>query len=196
MSSFIGHGLIAITAFKYGDKENNGRSGFIWLSWLILCALLPDIDYLFTALQSTNNNGIRITHSIALSLILPIITIIFILFKNGWKDIKVSSIQVTTAGLSHLILDMMVGVTPVPLLFPLSNMAIKPPLGILPSAGGLNISNYYFYRNLIIELGILSPICYLLLILRNGVSEINKFRITILLTIFLCCLIWSLNLNR
>ena len=196
MSSFIGHSLIAITAFKYGDKEYNGRNEFIWLGWLILCALLPDIDYLFTSLQSTNNNGIRITHSIAVSLILPVITIIFLLFKNGRKDIKASAIQVTIAGLSHIILDMMVGVTPDPLFFPFSNTAIKLPIGILPSAGSLNIFNYYFYRNLIIELGILSPVCYLLLTLRNGRSEINKFKITILLTIFLCCLIWSLNLKR
>ena len=196
MSSFIGHSLIAITVFKCGDKENNGRNEFIWLSWLILCALLPDIDYLFVALQSTNNNGIRITHSIAISLILPAITIIFLSLKNNWKDIKVSSIQVIIAGLSHLILDMLVGVTPVPLLWPLSNIAIKLPIGILPSAGSINIFNYYFYRNLIIELGVLSPICYLLLILCNRISEINKFKITILLIIFLSCLFWSLNLDR
>jgi membrane-bound metal-dependent hydrolase YbcI (DUF457 family) len=196
MSSFIGHSLIAITVFKCGDIENNRRNKFIWLSWLILCVLLPDIDYLFRSLQSPNNNGIRITHSIAVSLILPVITIFFLLLKNNRKDIKVSCIQVIIAGLSHIILDMLVGVTPDPLLYPLSNIAIKLPIGLLPSAGSINIFNYYFYRNLIIELGILSPICYLLLMLCKGISEVNKFKITILLIVFLSCLFWSLNLNR
>ena len=196
MSSFIGHSLIAITAFKYGDKDNNGRNRFIWLGWLIVCALAPDIDYLFKTLQSTSNDGIRITHSITASLILPAITIIFLLLTNNRKDIKASSIQVIIAGLSHLILDLLVGVTPNPLLWPLSNMAIKSPVGILPSAGSLNVFNYYFYRNLIIELGIVGPVCYLLLMSASGISKINKFKIAILLIVFLSCLFWSLSLNR
>jgi membrane-bound metal-dependent hydrolase YbcI (DUF457 family) len=160
MSSFIGHSLIAITVFKCADKGNNRRSRIIWLSWLVVCALVPDVDYVFIKLQSTHNNGIRITHSIAFALLLPVITIIFLLLKKN-KEIKVKSIQVILAGMSHLILDMLVGVTPDPLLFPISNMAVKFPIGILPSAGAISLFNYYFYRNLIIELGILTPICYL-----------------------------------
>ena len=195
MSSFIGHSLIAVTAFKFGDKDNR-RNGFIWLGWLIVCALAPDIDYLFKTLQSTSNNGIRITHSIAVSLILPVITIIFLSLRKNRKDIKASSIQVIIAGLSHLILDMMVGVTPEPLFWPLSNVAIKLPVGILPSAGSPSIFNYYFYRNLVIELGILGPVCWLLLISGGGISKINKFKIAVLLIILLSCLFWSLSLKR
>jgi len=195
MSSLIGHSLIAITVFKYADKGNNKGSRIIWLSWLVICALFPDIDYVFIKLQSAHNNGIRITHSIAFSLILPVITIIFLLFKRN-KEIKVKSIQVILAGTSHLALDILVGVTPAPLLFPLSNTAVKLPIGILPSAGAINIFNYYFYRNLIIELGILAPICYLLFKVNSSTLVLNRLKIAVLLVIFLSCVFWSLSLNR
>jgi inner membrane protein len=195
MSSFIGHSLIAITVFKFADKGNNKRSRIIWLSWLVICALFPDVDYVFIKLQSTHHNGIRITHSIAFSLLLPVITIIFLLLKRN-KQIKVKSIQVILAGISHLVLDMLVGVTPLPLLFPLSNTAVKLPAGILPSAGAINLFNYYFYRNLIIELGIIAPICYLLFKANSNTLVLNRLKIAALLIIFLSCMLWSLSLNR
>jgi membrane-bound metal-dependent hydrolase YbcI (DUF457 family) len=195
MSSFIGHSLIAITVFKYADKGNDRRSKIIWLSWLVICALFPDVDYVFIKLQSTQNNGIRITHSIAFSLLLPVITIIFLFLKRN-KEIKVKSIQVIAAGISHLVLDMLVGVTPEPLLFPLSDTAVKLPAGILPSAGAISLFNYYFYRNLLIEVGILAPICYLLFKAANSTSGLNRLKIAALFTIFLSCVFWSLNLNR
>lgn len=195
MSSFIGHSLIAITVFKYADKGNDRRSKIIWLSWLVICALFPDVDYLFIKLQSTHNNGIRITHSIAFSLLLPVITIIF-LFLTKNKEIKVKSIQVILAGISHLVLDMLVGVTPDPLLFPLSDTAVKLPAGILPSAGAISLFNYYFYRNLLIEVGILAPICYLLFKAANSTSGLNRLKMAALLIIFLSCVFWSLSLNR
>lgn len=196
MSSFLGHGLIAITVFKYGNKENNRRNKFIWFVWLTICAFLPDIDYLFKTLQSTSNNGVRITHSIALSLLLPFITIVFLFYKKNRKDLKARSIQVIVAGLSHIILDMLVGGKPDPLFWPLSNAAIKLPFGVLPSAGSISIYNYYFYRNLIIELGILMPVCYLILKSANGKSEIDKYKLILLLITFSSCLFWSLNLDR
>ena len=195
MSSFIGHSLIAITVFKCADKGNDRRSKIIWLSWLVICALFPDVDYVFIKLQSTQNNGIRITHSIAFSLLLPVITIIFLFLKRN-KEIKVKSIQVIAAGISHLVLDMLVGVTPEPLLFPLSDTAVKLPAGILPSAAAISLFNYYFYRNLLIEVGILAPICYLLFKAADRTSGLNRLKMAALLIIFLSCVFWSLSLNR
>jgi inner membrane protein len=197
MSSIIGHSLAAITIFKCADERNNKNDKYVWLSWLIICALFPDLDYIFVALQSINHNGIRITHSIVIALVLPFISICFLMLKVGRKDIKVKSVQLILAGLSHLMLDLMVGVTPIAILWPLSNKIIKMPFGVLPSAGKISIWNYYFYRNLIIEIGILMPICFMLFYIFNGYKpKIGKLKIITLLIVFISSLIWSMSLAR
>lgn len=101
--------------------------------------------------------------------------------------------QVILAGLSHLLLDLLVGVTPLPLFWPLSNLTMRLPFGLLPSAGRIQLTNPYFYRNLLIELGILLPLSWLLLKLPH--SQKRPIQIALLL-ISLSFMFWASQLTR
>jgi hypothetical protein len=90
-----------------------------------------------------------------------------------------------------------VGVTPLPLLWPFSSAAFAAPAGILPSAGGVRLSNYYLYRNLVIEIGILAPTLYVARGIYCGTIGVQNWaRIIVLLMIAGCFIAWSLGLSR
>ena len=57
----------------------------MWLGWLLVLASAPDIDYLVHALGSPANQGRRITHSIAFSLILPLLSCLRALLREESK---------------------------------------------------------------------------------------------------------------
>ncbi|MEM7018609.1 MAG: metal-dependent hydrolase [Pseudomonadota bacterium] len=160
MSSFIGHALTASFIFvSHRNVQNNiNWPGACWLGWLVLVALAPDLDYIVTFLNKTHFAGLRVTHSILFTALPPLLTIIVLAKFNIRKPLKLSAIQVIAASQSHLILDFLVGVHPLPLFWPLSDAAFRTPVGVLPSAGALNLTNFYFYRNLAIELGVLIPL--------------------------------------
>lgn len=199
MSSFLGHGLAAYSlasATRYGRGSAPLR--FAWAVWLVVLASAPDIDYLVPALNSRAHQGLRITHSVAFSLALPLCTavILFLASRDGRK-LKSLGVCAALAGLSHLFLDFLVGVTPLPLLWPLSAATFASPAGILPSAGRVQLSNYYFYRNLLIETGILAPTLYVARgVYRGEIGAQNRARIIVLLVIAGCFTAWSLSLSR
>ncbi len=74
--------------------------------------------------------------------------------------------QAGAAGLSHVLLDLLVGVTPAALVWPFSRATVRLAGGILPSAGRLSLGNPYLYRNLLIEAGVLLPILGMAILLR------------------------------
>ena len=170
MSSFFGHSLAAIGVYsltKTKLPESKSIFRIFWLPWLIIVASAPDLDYLVKFLHSSNNQGLRVTHSLLFCLILPLITIT-VLFFLGVKGRKLSNYsgQLFLVAFSHLVLDLLVGVTPLPLLFFFSKHQFKLPWGILPSAGRPDLYNYYFYRNLLIEMGVLLPLLLTFLLIR------------------------------
>ena len=186
MSSFVGHSLAAVTVYVATEfvilpdcrpkRFWLGKSQLIWLGWLIIIASIPDLDYVVKSWNSYQNQGLRISHSIAFSLIAPCLTTLaFLLLKS--RQVWRRSFQVILAGLSHLALDLLVGVTPLPLLFPLVKVPFKLPFGILPSAGRIDPDNYYFYRNLCLEMGVLLPLLIIvcLLSINRVSSERNRF---------------------
>jgi inner membrane protein len=156
VSSFIGHGLAAVGIFLAGERSRSRALRTLWLGWLILLAWAPDVDYVLAALRM---DGIRRSHSIALVLLLPAITTL-VLWLAGMRgrELKSHSIQAAMAGLSHLVLDMLVGVTALPLLWPASSIMFRLPFGVLPSAGRLDMYNPLLWRNWLIELGVLVPL--------------------------------------
>jgi inner membrane protein len=171
----------------------------MWLGWLLVLASAPDIDYLVPALRSPAHQGSRITHSIAFSLILPLLSVAVIYFLRGLnsRERRLLSVCAVLAGLSHLVLDFLVGVTPLPLLWPLGSTAFSSPVGILPSAGRIQLSNYYLYRNVLIEVGVLAPIFYVARGLYLGGSNApNRARMLILLLVAGCFVMWSVSLSR
>ncbi|HEX8176532.1 MAG TPA: metal-dependent hydrolase [Pyrinomonadaceae bacterium] len=199
MSSFLGHTLAAYSLFSLDRQKPPSRLWkAVWLAWLVVLASAPDIDYLVPVLASPAHQGIRITHSIAFSLILPLLSVSMLYFVKGLKSQRrLMSICAVLAGLSHLVLDFLVGVTPLPLLWPLSSAAFASPVGILPSAGRIQLSNYYLYRNVLIEVGVLAPICYVARGLYLGeISTRDRVKVLILLLVAGCFVAWSVSLSR
>lgn len=199
MSSFFGHSL---AAYSLASATQCGRGAlsqrFMWAGWLIVLASAPDIDYLIPGLNSRAHHGLRITHSVAFSLALPLCTAVVLCFtcRDGRK-LKALCVCAALAGLSHLVLDLLVGVTPLPLLWPFSAATAAAPAGILPSAGRVELSNYYFYRNLLIEMGILAPTLYVARGVYCGALGVqHRARIVVLLMIAGCFIAWSLGLSR
>lgn len=195
MSSFIGHGLAALTIGKAFEKSSGWKNSLLWQACLLLCVYAPDVDYVIPSLNLINNNGLRITHTIVFSLTMPALLIIF-LFLFDRKNLFSRGLQACLAGLSHLFLDLLVGSRyGDPLLYPFLKEKIVLPVGILPSAGAISLSNYYFYRNVLIEVGILIPAFVLLLAIlgKLKVSRIISFG---LFGSFLLFLFWSLSLKR
>lgn len=202
MSSFIGHGLAALTA-KLSvplDQQpfSKGSKGGLWLGWLILIAWAPDIDYIVPALAMGQNQGARITHSITISLLLPALTMMA-LWVMGLRQQKfwVGTGQAIATGLSHPVMDWLVGVLGLPLFWPLNSTLIKAPVGLLPSAGKPHWQNYYFYANLAIELGILVPLILLGLgHLPWQKPKLKFWQTAILVAIMVYCLRTSMVLSR
>jgi len=134
------------------------------------------------------------------SLSAPIFTLVLLLGnKVNGKKLWIRSLQLFLAGLSHLVMDLCVGVTPLPLMYPAINIPLKLPFGILPSVGKINLGNYYFYRNLMLEMGVLLPIFGLVCMWRDlTIYENNKIRITTLIitsTIMVICLYYFIQQN-
>lgn len=195
MSSFVGHGLAALTIGKALEENTTFAQKAFWQICLVACAFAPDVDYAIPSLNFVNNGGLRITHSIAFSLILPFFLMLF-LFLFRQENVFWKCFQAIFAGISHLFLDLLVGSRQGdPLFYPVSKTKIALPFGILPSAGALKFSNYYFYRNLLLELGILLPVFIVILYFSNKL-KINKLTFFMLLCIFITSLILSANLKR
>lgn len=201
MSSFIGHSLAALSTYSLEKPPLSTYFRKSWLLWLIIIASAPDIDHLvpFLHLTSYSHPPIRITHSILVSLLLPFGTII-LLSTLGYKgrSLRQRSQQAILAGLSHLMLDLLTGVNQLPLLWPFSFELFKLPFGILPSAGKLNFLNYFLYRNLLIEMGVLVPFFYGIYLtkLHTIATRPKRFLGSGLLLISICFMIWSLSLSR
>ena len=102
------------------------------------------------------------------------------------------------AGCSHLVLDLLVGVSPLPLLWPFLAQSFKLPFGILPSAGKLQLDNYFLFFNLFIELGVLVPLSVCVAWWRylkiRGWGD--WLIIALLLGISLRCMVWAYGLSR
>lgn len=199
MSSFLGHSLAAYSLFSL-DRRGRPSTPWraVWLAWLVALASAPDIDHLVPALASPAHQGRRITHSIALSMALPMFSVGVLYFLKGLtSQRRMLSVCAVLAGLSHLVLDFLVGVTPLPLLWPLDSAAFASPVGVLPSAGRIQLSNYYLYRNVLIEVGVLAPVYYVARGLYLGeVSTRDSARVLILLLITGCFVAWSVSLSR
>jgi membrane-bound metal-dependent hydrolase YbcI (DUF457 family) len=199
MSSFLGHSLAAYSLFSLNRRERPSTLWrAVWLAWLVVLASAPDIDYLVPALASPAHRGSRITHSIALSMALPLFSVGVLYFMKCLKSQRrLLSACAVLAGLSHLVLDFLVGVTPLPLLWPFDSAVFSSPVGILPSAGRIQLSNYYLYRNVLIEVGVLAPVYYIARGVYLGeISTRDRARVLILLLVAGCFVAWSVSLSR
>ena len=161
MSSFVGHSLTAGALFfcRRGVKKEISWKGGLWLVCLWGAAIAPDFDYFLFFLHKSQHGGIRVSNSLLYAMVIPAgVMGMMAICRASRKVFWVKSLQIVSAGFSHILLDYLVGVHPSPLFWPLSREVYASPVGVLPSAGALELRNYYLYRNLIIELGVLVPL--------------------------------------
>ncbi len=173
MSSFIGHTLTSLGVYVTTQPpQKPAWRDLLWLGWLTFVALAPDLDYVIPALyalRTSMEDGLRITHSLVGCLVFPLLTLpALVWLKLTWETRRLYIIQVFLAGLSHIVMDMLVGVWPLPLLWPFTDARFALPFGILPSAPSFRLDNPYMYRNLLMEVGILIPLYAGVYLLRFG----------------------------
>lgn len=157
MSSLIAHLAAGATAYVCRDAREPRTVDGPLLTACVLLAALPDLDYLLWWGARIQLEP-RLTHSLG-----------FAAMSAGlaWALLRVlSSHRPSTdaiapslfaAAVSHELLDFLVGVHASPWLWPFTSAAFVSPVGVLPSAGRLDIANPYLWRNLLIEVGVLGP---------------------------------------
>jgi inner membrane protein len=205
MSSFLGHSLAGVTVYLTMTESPFPRhpqilkNKLFWAAWLVIIACIPDIDYLMPSLILQHaGHRIRTTHSFVGVLAIPACTIIGLwLLGDRGKLLRVRSLQSILAGLSHLLLDLLTGVLPLPLLYP-SLEVFRLPFGLLPSAGRIQLTNYLFYRNILIELGVLLPLSVSLILTVRDSTIFSKHKSIVLtgLLISIYFAIWASRLSR
>ncbi|AFY39783.1 Protein of unknown function DUF457, transmembrane [[Leptolyngbya] sp. PCC 7376] len=201
MSSFVGHGLAGMTVGILGKSPSFIKTTYgkiFWLSWLIVVAITPDFDYVVPFFHPSANSGIRITHSIFYVSLLPSLTLIVLkIARLDRKELLAAALPLCLASFSHLCLDLLVGVTAIPLAWPLDKRVFKLPFGLLPSAGKPSLSNYFFYYNLGIEIGVLLPLSISLVLIRSQKTTWWKWGIIgLLLAISIFFMHWAYGLSR
>jgi inner membrane protein len=162
MSSLVGHTLTSLGVYATTQPPKKlALRDLLWLSWLIFMAIAPDLDYVFPSLlmRRASPGVLRVTHSFVGCLVFPLLTL-FVLsrLKLARETRQLYAVQVVLAGLSHLAMDMLVGVSALPLLWPFTEQRFKLPFGVLPSAPSFRLDNVYMYRNLLMEVGVLVPL--------------------------------------
>ena len=193
MSSVVGHAAAGIASFLAINAQKSKRAPAV-LCVSVFLAICADFDYLaiwFCGYTLTP----RVTHSFAFALVMS--TTVFAATRIHDKDqSNISFTALFIASLSHPMLDLFVGAHSVPLLWPLPYADVSAP-GILPSAGTLSISNYFLWRNLFIEMGVLLPAFGLLIALARRIAwRTILSRMLILVPIWLLFVIWSVGLKR
>jgi inner membrane protein len=206
MSSFLGHSLAGLTAAAIDRKLQPQRQVRVWwrdLGWMLLLvtiACIPDIDYLIPALRVQQADRVlRITHSVLGVLLVPA-CVMLLLWLSGsrGRSFRLKSYQLVLTGLTHLLFDLLTGVFPEPLLYPLSDRTFRLPFGLLPSAGKIQLTNYLFYRNLLIELGVLVPLLLSLYLSIRPTLKSHWQRLTIAIGLLVSgyFMMWAASLSR
>ena len=188
MSSFLAHSLIGFAIGRQKRDKSSFKINVAISVFFIVLATAPDIDYLINFIRGVTM-PIRYTHSIGYIFFVTIFSLLLRSFSTHLQ--KIAPIFFFSATFSHLILDFLVGVHGNPYLYPFSEVLFTSSLGILPSAGRIDVNNYYFWRNLLIELMIFLPI----LILLVAYYREKLFKQSILKYFILCIFILGVALG-
>jgi len=192
MSSFIGHSIVGLSVSRFSGKKSISRK---WTAWLVFLAIAPDLIYIEIWTLGTQTI-FKNSHSVGFAMILPILTVLFLKYREDANILRMSLLAFT-ASFSHLLLDLLVGVFPKPYLWPFYSENIRLPFGILPSAGKLDLQNYYLYKNLLIELGILLPLfAMIFLYVRRHQTKYLLIKVAFLAIIWIPFLVWGSSLYR
>jgi len=193
MSSFVGHALAGAVVHCSGRRSSGPAR---WsLPLLVVLALTPDLDYLPLWLWGLDCNP-RFSHSLAFCLLLSVTVWLICKPLRGHGMSPPSLAAMSAATCSHLALDLAVGVHGLPLLWPLPLAEISSPLTLLPSAGRLRLDNMYFWRNLLIESGVLLPVYALCLAVTRGSPwQLIARTATWLVPLWMLFVAWSIRIH-
>lgn len=188
MSSIVGHAGAGVAVYlcSAGVKYRRAR---LALPMLVLLAIVPDFDYLAYWIFGIHAEP-RFTHSLVFALLASGLAWRLTGFLRRSDPGFPGFLACGVAASSHCLLDLLVGVHPVPVLWPLPVAELSAPIGLLPSAGRINLGNYYFWRNLLIECGVLLPVCALGIALARGMAARR-----IGLGVLLACPVWGFFLH-
>ncbi|MGH8086923.1 MAG: metal-dependent hydrolase, partial [Stenotrophomonas sp.] len=180
-----------ITAWLCCNTSANRRQRWAVVPFILLAAC-PDLDYVAVWLAGYNATP-RFTHSILFALSTALLAQ---WLMRAATASRLPLLWLFLASASHPVLDLLVGAHPVPLLWPFG-AEVAATVGVLPSAGALALDNYFLWRNLLIELGVLLPVFALCAAVcrRTSIKRIAVWTACIapVWTGFLC---WSLTLSR
>lgn len=173
------------------SAQQRGSSRWAAVPFIAL-AVGPDLDY-FAVWFFDYAADPRFSHS----LLMAVGAALFVkltLSRSVTANLKLR--WLLAAGISHPLLDLLVGAHPVPLFWPLDG-GVSIPAGVLPSAGSLAFDNFYLWRNLLIEMGVLGPAFMLLVAVsaRRRFPELAGWTL-LMLAIWASFLIWSIRLGR
>lgn len=190
MSSLVGHATAGLTAFLCCHRANV-TSKRIPATYVAL-ATCADLDDLAVWLLGYTAHP-RVTHSILFALSASLFAHIALRSRNA-SAVPMAGLPI--ASLSHPILDLLVGAHGLPMLWPWP-MEVSLPIGVLPSAGSLDPANYFLWRNLIIEMGVLLPFFALLI----AISRRAEFRVILrrgllIAPMWVAFVMWSVQLSR
>ena len=195
MSSLIGHVLAGASAYLACNRGSDKRA-LRALPIFVLLAICPDFDY-FAVWFLNYQAAPRISHSLLFCLVTALAAW---LCSASWRRAGVAHLPfwaLVIASASHPLLDLLVGAHPLPLLWPLPNPDVTAPIGVLPSAGQLRLTNYYLWRNLFIELAILLPVAvFLIAVARHYSVRSIAFRTLLVAPVWLLFVVWSIGLSR
>lgn len=192
MSSLIGHSIMGLSVSQF---SKNKIHSWKWVFWIMFLAVSSDINYIVLWILGAQSI-FKYSHSIGFVILLPFLSILFLSYKKE-KNLTSKSLQLFTASFSHLFLDLLVGVFPKAYLWPFYSEKLKLPFGILPSAGKLDWQNYYLYKNLFIELGILLPFIGIIYLFKKRYKvKYILIKFFVLVFIWIPFLVWGSSLYR
>lgn len=194
MSSFLGHSIVGAVMANQHEKKNVKELVLVSLFFIFL-SCSPDIDYLINYLRG-ESFAIRYTHSIGYVVLVTVMALVLrrFIFRSLLGHLPIYLFCL--APFSHLILDFLVGVHPNPYLYPFTDETMVSPIGILPSSGSVSLTNYYFWRNMLIELLIFVPFALVLLPRTRRYLLRVKGMLVVMGMIFMVGLVIGVNLER
>lgn len=198
MSSLIAHLAAGATAYACrGARTPGGRRDLPLLAACVALAVLPDLDYLLWWGWRWQAEP-RVTHSLGFAAFGA--GVMWLLLKRWPRAVPRASLPLATtllaAAASHELLDFLVGVHASPWLWPASAQVFVSPLGLLPSAGRLDVGNVYLWRNLLIELAVLGPAMLGLCAIRRAEPRLTPSVWLALVMLAGVALAWSVTLPR
>lgn len=195
MSSIVGHGLAGVAVYLACNRAGDRRT--LWaLPAFVFLAVCPDLDY-FAIWWWHAQPALRPTHTLLFAVAASLLMWGLTAPLRTRSLANVPFPALLLASVSHPLLDLLVGAHGLPLLWPFADRQVALPFGLLPSAGRLTLGNYYLWRNLLIELGILVPLFGVLVAIARGTAPRVLMRSAVFVfPLWLAMLAWSVSLQR